>query len=65
MGKSFKMFVTGQRRAVVKASLLAVFIIGAIYTARFSPLHQLITRDSLEQYLETAGIWALLALISH
>lgn len=49
--------------AVIKASVLLIFIITAIAAVRFTPLREYLTAESLGQLLETAGPWAPVAYI--
>lgn len=46
------------RKAVIKALLLAAFIIVAIYIIRFTPVKEFFTQAALSNFLETAGFWA-------
>ena len=48
---------------MVKASILAAFIIVAIYVIRFTPVRAFLTQEALSRFLEAAGIWAPLAFI--
>jgi uncharacterized membrane protein YdjX (TVP38/TMEM64 family) len=44
--------------AMIKASLLLLFIIGAIYLIRFTPVKGFLTQEALSQFLEVVGLWA-------
>jgi uncharacterized membrane protein YdjX (TVP38/TMEM64 family) len=44
--------------AMIKALVFVVFILGAIYVIRFTPVKGLLTRESLSHLVESAGIWA-------
>jgi len=46
------------RKALLKALLLVVFIIAAIYLVRFTPVKDFLTREALGGFLEAAGFWA-------
>jgi len=48
---------------VVKASLLVVFIIAAVYIVRFITVREFLTRETLGNFLDTSGFWAPLAFI--
>jgi uncharacterized membrane protein YdjX (TVP38/TMEM64 family) len=52
-----------RKKAVVKALLLAVFIIGAILLVRFTPVKQFLTAEELGRFLDRAGFWAPVAFI--
>jgi uncharacterized membrane protein YdjX (TVP38/TMEM64 family) len=49
--------------ATMKAIALVIFIAAAIYLVRFTHVKDLITRDVLGNFLETAGFWAPLIFI--
>jgi len=44
--------------ALLKASILVVFIVVAIYVIRFTPVKDFLTPEALSRFLEAAGIWA-------
>jgi uncharacterized membrane protein YdjX (TVP38/TMEM64 family) len=44
--------------AVIKALLLVVFIVAAIYVIRFTPAKEFFTQTTLSNFLESAGVWA-------
>lgn len=46
------------KKIVVKAAILALFIGGAIVTVRFTPLKDALTPAHIGSLLETAGLWA-------
>lgn len=53
---------TGKTKvALIKASILVVFIITAVIMARFTPVQALLTPVKLGAFLEGAGLWAPLA----
>jgi uncharacterized membrane protein YdjX (TVP38/TMEM64 family) len=52
-----------RKRALLKASILVAFIIGAILITRFDPVRELLTKESTERFLGSAGMWAPLAFI--
>ena len=49
---------TSRKTSVIKALVLLLFIAGAIYLVRFTPLKTYFARESLGRFLEAAGIWA-------
>jgi len=52
-----------RKKGLIKASILAAFIIVAIYIIRFTPVKEFLTREALSRFLEAAGLWAPLAFI--
>jgi uncharacterized membrane protein YdjX (TVP38/TMEM64 family) len=50
-------------KAIVKALILAAFIIGAIVLVRFTPVKGYLTTEQLGRFLGTAGFWAPLVFI--
>ncbi|MGD8268953.1 MAG: TVP38/TMEM64 family protein [Desulfobacterales bacterium] len=55
---------TGSRsKAIVKALILAAFIVGAIVLVRFTPVKGYLTAEQLGRFLDTAGFWAPLVFI--
>ncbi|MDJ0831684.1 MAG: TVP38/TMEM64 family protein [Desulfobacterales bacterium] len=53
----------GRRKAILKACLLVAFIVGAILLVRYTPVKDYLTKDALEGFLETAGLWAPVVFI--
>ena len=51
------------KRAMVKASLLAAFVIAAMCVVRFTSLREFLTRDHLGHLMESAGTWAPLIFV--
>jgi uncharacterized membrane protein YdjX (TVP38/TMEM64 family) len=47
-----------RKGALIKASILAVFIVVAIYVIRFTPVKGFLTPEYLGRFLEAVGIWA-------
>jgi uncharacterized membrane protein YdjX (TVP38/TMEM64 family) len=45
-------------KAVVKAMVLASFMIAAILFIRFTPVKNYLTAEALGRFLESAGLWA-------
>ena len=45
-------------KAAFKAILLLVFIAGAIFLIRFTPIRNYLTQEALGNFLKIAGIWA-------
>ena len=50
-------------KAIVKAIILLIFIAGAIFLVRFTPVKNYLTAQALGEFLETAGYWAPLIFI--
>lgn len=46
------------KRAVLKAVLLVLFIIVAVYAIRFTPVKGYLTQETLSRFLEGVGFWA-------
>ena len=46
------------RKAIMKAAVLVIFIISAVYIIRFTPVKNLLTQEVLGSFLEAAGFWA-------
>ena len=61
---SDKKQVVRNQKTYIKVILLALFIIGAIYLVRYSPVKEYFTARSLEDFLEKLGVWAALAFIA-
>jgi len=45
-------------KPIFKAIVFAIFIIGAIFLIRFTPVKNYLTADALGSFLKTAGLWA-------
>jgi len=54
---------TSRKKGIIKASILVVFIMVAIYIVRFTSAKEYLTRESLGNFLDTAGFWAPLAFM--
>ncbi|MGB8337097.1 MAG: TVP38/TMEM64 family protein, partial [Desulfobacterales bacterium] len=55
---------TGSRsKAIVKALILAAFIVGAIVLVRFTPVKGYLTTEQLRRFLDAADFWAPLVFI--
>ena len=52
-----------RNKAIVKAALLALFILGAIILVRFTPVKDYLNAAALGQFLDAAGFWAPLVFI--
>jgi uncharacterized membrane protein YdjX (TVP38/TMEM64 family) len=52
-----------RKKAVVKAALFLLFIVGAIYVIRFTPVKGYLTPGALGAFLNKAGIWAPIVYI--
>ncbi|MGW8187550.1 MAG: TVP38/TMEM64 family protein [Desulfobacterales bacterium] len=50
-------------KAIVKAMILAAFILGAIVLVRFTPVKGYLTTEQLGLFLDAAGLWAPLVFI--
>jgi len=50
--------VKDRKGALLKASILVVFIVVAIYVIRFTPVKDFLTPEALSRFLEAEGIWA-------
>ena len=55
--------VTNRKMALVKAIVLLVFILLAVYLVRFTPVRDYLTADALGDFLDKAGIWASLVFM--
>ena len=53
----------GRSKAVVKAVLLVLFIVGAVLLVRFTPVKNYLNAEALGRFLDTAGFWAPLVFI--
>jgi uncharacterized membrane protein YdjX (TVP38/TMEM64 family) len=53
-----------RNKAIVKAALLALFILGAIILVRFTPVKDYLNAAALGQFLDAAGFWAPLVFIA-
>lgn len=52
-----------KKSALVKVSVLVLFIAAAIYLVRFSPVRRYLTIEQLGLFLDSAGIWAPLLFV--
>jgi uncharacterized membrane protein YdjX (TVP38/TMEM64 family) len=52
-----------RKKAAVKASILVIFMVGAIVLVRFTPIKDYLTPEALGRFLDTGGIWASLIFI--
>ena len=52
-----------RKKAVIKACVLAAFIVCAISVVRFTPIRGYLTADALGQFIDTAGFWAPLLFV--
>lgn len=52
-----------KKKALMKLSILIIFIAAAIYIVRFSPVKQYFTTEQLSQFLDSAGLWAPLVFV--
>ena len=54
---------SNRKKAAIKASMLAAFIIISIYIVRFSPAKGYLTVEALGSLLDAAGFWAPIAFV--
>jgi uncharacterized membrane protein YdjX (TVP38/TMEM64 family) len=52
-----------RKKAAAKASILVIFMVGAIVLVRFTPIKDYLTPEALGRFLDTGGIWASLIFI--
>lgn len=52
-----------RKGSIVKAAILAAFILVAVYVVRYTPVKEFLTVDKLKQFLDTLGLWAPLIFI--
>jgi uncharacterized membrane protein YdjX (TVP38/TMEM64 family) len=52
-----------KKGALIKVSVLILFIAAAVYLVRFSPVKQYLTTEQLGLFLNSAGIWAPLLFV--
>lgn len=52
-----------KKKAVIKASILVAFIIGAVALVRYTPIKDYLTPEAMGRFLDTAGIWASLVFM--
>ncbi len=52
-----------RKKAVMKAIILLIFIVAAIFLLRFTPIKNYLTAEALGRFLESAGFWAPLIFI--
>ena len=50
-------------KAIVKAAILAAFVVGAIILVRYTPVKDYLNTEQLGRFLDTAGIWAPLVFV--
>jgi uncharacterized membrane protein YdjX (TVP38/TMEM64 family) len=55
--------MTSRRGGIIKAAFFVAFIIGAIYIVRSTTAKELLTRESLGNFLAAAGFWAPLVFM--
>jgi uncharacterized membrane protein YdjX (TVP38/TMEM64 family) len=46
------------RGTVIKAAVLVLFILGAVYAVRYTPLKEFLTLERMRRLLDTSGFWA-------
>ena len=52
-----------RKRAMIKASMLVVFVLAAIYIVKFTPIKDYLTAEALADFLDLAGFWAPLVFV--
>ena len=52
-----------KNKAIMKAGILVLFIVGAILAVRYTPVRSYLTVDTLGRFLDAAGIWAPITFI--
>ncbi len=52
-----------RKSALIKASILLLFILAAIYVIRFTPVKEYLTAEALGRFLDSAGVWAPIVFI--
>jgi len=52
-----------RKKAMMKAMILLIFIVAAIFLLRFTPIKTYLTAEALGRFLESAGFWAPLIFI--
>ena len=58
MGNEEEPKTKGQRGAIIKASILLIFIMAAIYVVRYTPVKEFLTVGKMKQFLDASGFWA-------
>ncbi len=58
MGESLRAKTEGRQKGLLKALILIVFILLAIYMVRFTAIREYLTAEGLSRFLDGAGIWA-------
>jgi len=54
----------GGKGAAVKALVLVVFVVAAVFVMRFTPAKEYLTAEALSRLLDSAGMWAPIAYIA-
>ncbi len=52
-----------RKKAVMRAIILLLFIVAAIFLVRFTPIKNYLTAEALGRFLESAGLWAPIIFI--
>lgn len=52
-----------QKAAIIKAVLLAAFILGAVFVFRFTPLREVLTLETMKRFLDSSGSFAPILFI--
>jgi uncharacterized membrane protein YdjX (TVP38/TMEM64 family) len=47
-----------RRGAMIKAAILVIFILAAIYVVRYTPVKEFLTVGKMKQFLDASGFWA-------
>ena len=49
--------------AIIKAAILVMFILAAVYVVRYTPIKEFLTVGKMKQFLDASGFWAPLIFI--
>jgi len=63
MKEAIQQPTANRKETMIKASILVVFIIGAIALVRYTPVKGYLTAEALGRFLEAAGLWAPLVFM--
>ena len=63
MGQTNQLKTGSRKKAILKASVLLVFIIAAIFLFRFTPVMGYLNAETLGKFLDSAGVWAPIVFI--
>jgi uncharacterized membrane protein YdjX (TVP38/TMEM64 family) len=63
MEDAIQAVAVNRKRAMIKASILVVFVLVAIYIVKFTPIKDYLTAEAFGRFLDAAGFWAPLVFI--